>query len=156
MKDEFALPPPRRSVVVPVQQPPSISTKPAKTAKRNQASPSVKSVLQHQKKRPKRKASYLARKEEKEALLKHLDELQGQLSTLKYQAVVHGNFRAQTQARKRLTKNILTDAIQKHQLAVAGLQAMLSKYSVRPRVVMTVSRFLLSTTVLLNLTCRFG
>lgn len=83
------------------------------------------------KKRPKRKASYLARKEEKEALLKHLEELQSQLNTLKYQAVVHGGYRAQTQSRKRLTKNILTEAVQNHQLAVAGLQAMLSNYSVR-------------------------
>lgn len=149
LKDELELPPPRRSArVVAAPAPLQLST--AKTVKRSKrTAPSTTATLprgakastaaatvtlqqqQQQKKRPKRKASYLARKEEKEALVKHLDELHAQLETLKYQAVVHGSFRAQTQARKRLTNTILTDAIQKHQLAVAGLQAMLSKYSVR-------------------------
>uniref|UniRef100_K3X3B6 Uncharacterized protein n=1 Tax=Globisporangium ultimum (strain ATCC 200006 / CBS 805.95 / DAOM BR144) TaxID=431595 RepID=K3X3B6_GLOUD len=147
-KDEFQLPP-RRAPSVTRQQPrPSrdrtsnatkaSSSKPIVTRNSSKyaSSPSSSSSStklgesgQPQKKRPKRKASYLARKEEKEELLKHLDELQTQLNTLKYQTVVHGNFRAQNQARTHLTKNILTDAIQKHQLAVAGLQAMLSKYS---------------------------
>jgi hypothetical protein len=144
-KDEFQLPP-RRAPSVTRQQPrPSrdrtsnatkaSSSKPIVTRNSSKyaSSPSSSSSStklgesgQPQKKRPKRKASYLARKEEKEELLKHLDELQTQLNTLKYQTVVHGNFRDQKQERTHLTKNILTDAIQMLQLAGAVLQAMLS------------------------------
>lgn len=148
LKDEFELlPPPRRvssrasssssaSLGLPPLSVSSSSTVSAVvSAKRAKRGAKVRATttgpLPPIKKRPKRKASYLARKEEKEALLMHLEGLQSQLNSLKYQAVVHGGFRAQTQARKRLTKNILTEAIQKHQLAVAGLQAMLSNYSVR-------------------------
>lgn len=145
LKEEFELlPPPRRAssrVSNSASQSglPPLSSSAASavaTAKRgvkarSSASASATGPQQVTKKRPKRKASYLARKEEKEALLKHLEELQSQLNTLKYQAVVHGGFRAQTQtqSRKRLTKSVLTKAVQNHQLAVAGLQAMLSNYS---------------------------
>ncbi|KAF1327305.1 hypothetical protein FI667_g7674, partial [Globisporangium splendens] len=146
LKDEFQLPPRRVPNVARQQTQPSRnrsnatkanSSNPIVTRSSSKYVSSSSSLLKlnksghtlSQKKRPKRKASYLARKEEKEELLKHLDELQAQLNTLKYQTVVHGNFRAQSQARTHLTKTILTDAIQKHQLAVAGLQAMLSKYS---------------------------
>lgn len=86
---------------------------------------------QEQKKRPKRKASYLARKEEKEALAKHLDELKEQLAAFKYETAANNSTRAQKQTRKRHVNDVLTDAIKKQQLMIAGLQAMLSEHTVR-------------------------
>ncbi|TYZ67725.1 hypothetical protein PybrP1_003474 [[Pythium] brassicae (nom. inval.)] len=82
------------------------------------------------KKRPKRKASYLARKEEKEALTKRADELAQQLTALRDEAAAHKSALAQRQTHKQLSNSLLAEAIEKHQLAIAGLRAMLSQHTV--------------------------
>lgn len=86
---------------------------------------------QQPKKRAKRKASYLARKEEKAALAKHAVELAQQLVTLRAEAAAHTSAAAQRQTRTQLTNTDLVDAIEKHYLTIARLRAMLSDQLVR-------------------------
>lgn len=78
-----------------------------------------------------------------------MEELELELKALRFQALVQSNntsddmrnesgssaaeqTSAPTHSKRQLTRHLLKDAIQSQQFTLAGLQAMLSKYSVRP------------------------
>lgn len=70
-----------------------------------------------------------------------MEELELELKALRFQTLVQSDSNATTEqkstpthAKSQLTRHLLKDAIQSQQFALAGLQAMLSKYAVSPDV----------------------
>ncbi|GAB9477125.1 hypothetical protein Gpo141_00014187 [Globisporangium polare] len=106
----------------------------------------VGAELKPRKRRRRARATYHVRRDEIQVLQSRMEELELELKALRFQALVQSNntsddmrnesggsaaeqTSAPTHSKRQLTRHLLKDAIQSQQFTLAGLQAMLSKYS---------------------------
>lgn len=77
---------------------------------------------------------FLIIQEEKEELLKQVGELEGEMMHLKRRVLAREDSNGQTCAQVQVANNILRDTIQSQEIALARIQAMLSKRKVREQI----------------------